>query len=203
MNALQRLCPQSVLLSHGNLITVDKTTKVIEKYLSSVSSESSIPNHLIDLSNIKRDGSKKVQFESISYSSDETKLGYHPYTNGPLNVSVSLVAKSNCSVGSVAVIIFDRYGTKLVNADTLSYGDPIPLNAGKNNLKLRIEQLHLNPGLYTIGLWVADPPVEVYDHIPSAALFEVVETESENIRVQDDGLVPARFQIIRDSKKAS
>ena len=108
---------------------------------------------------------------------------------------MNLVAQSACSVGSVAVVIFDRYGTKLINADSLSYGKSINLRAGLNVLKLRMNQLHLNPGMYTIGLWAADPPSEVHDYVPSAALFEVVETETENIRVRADGLVPVDFYI--------
>jgi lipopolysaccharide transport system ATP-binding protein len=104
-------------------------------------------------------------------------------------------AQSACSVGSVAVLISDRYGTKLVNADTLSYGQAIDLRKGKNTLKLRMHELHLNPGMYTIGLWAADPPSEVHDYIPSAVLFEVVETEKEHIRVRGDGLVPVKFSL--------
>ena len=196
MNALQRLCPQSILLNRGRLVTQDKTSKVIEQYLSSVSNEASGPNSLIELSDQKRDGTGKILFESISYKSDNMSLAYHPFTNGPLDITVNIMSRTACEVGSIAVIIFDRYGTKLINADTLSNGRAIPLREGKNTIRFRMEQLHLNPGTYTFGLWVADPPIEVYDYIPSAALFEVVETEKEKIRVQDDGLVPVKFQIL-------
>jgi homopolymeric O-antigen transport system ATP-binding protein len=195
MNALQRLCPQSVLLSHGKLVAQDKTSKIIEQYLTAVSSESIGPNQRIDLSAQKRDGTGKVQFESVSYAGDDPSLRYYPYTDGPLNISLTLLAKTACAVGSVAVVIFDRYGTKLVNADTLSYGRSINLRQGANQLRLRMDQLHLNPGMYTIGLWVADPPGEIHDYIPSAVLFEVVEIEKENIRVGADGLIPVKFSI--------
>ncbi len=195
MNALQRLCPQSILLSHGKLIAQDKTSNIIEQYLAAVSSESVGPNQVIDLSDQKRDGTGKVKFESICYSGDEASLRYYPYTNGPLDITVDLVAHSSCSVGSVAVVIFDRYGTKLVNADTLSYGESVDLQKGRNTLKFRLDQLHLNPGMYTIGLWAADPPSEIHDYIPSAVLFEVVETEKENIRVRADGIVPVTFSL--------
>src|SRR5215216_1390413 len=198
MNALQRLCPQSILLNHGRLKAQDMTENVIEQYLSVVSSESSGPNSIIDLTNQNRNekGTGKIKFESVSYMGDNPSLGYHPYTSGPLEVTMSLLAQANCIVGSVAVIIFDRYGTKLVNADTMSYGQPIELHQGANTLKIRIDQLHLNPGLYTIGLWVADPPSEVYDHVPSAAMFEVIELEKENIRVKADGLIPVKFSVV-------
>jgi lipopolysaccharide transport system ATP-binding protein len=195
MNALQRLCPQSILLNKGRLVTQDGTSNVIEQYLSAVSSSTSGPNQIIDLSKQSRDGTGKVLFESVCYSGERSSLNYHPYTNGPLDVSMELNAKSACSVGSVAVVISDRYGTKLINADTLSFGDPIFLREGRNTLNLKINQLHLNPGVYTLSLWVANPPGEVHDYISSAALFEVVETESKNIRVNADGLVPVDFRI--------
>jgi lipopolysaccharide transport system ATP-binding protein len=195
MNALQRLCPRSILLDHGRLLAQDDTSRIIEQYLATASSESTGPNSLINISDQKHDGTGKVRFESITYSSNNPSLAYHPYTNGPFEVSVNLISKSACSVGSLAVVIFDRYGTKLVNADALSFGKPITLREGMNSIKFRMDQLHLNPGMYTIGLWAADPPIEVYDHVPSAALFEVVETEKEKIRVQSDGLVPVKFQI--------
>ena len=196
MNALQRLCPQSILLNHGHLVTQDNTNKVLEQYLSTVSSEISGPNSLIDLSKHKRDGTGEVLFEAVLYKGDKSSLAHHPYTNGPLDVMVNLVSKSAFTVGSIAIVIFDRYGTKLVNADSLSYGKNISLKKGLNTITFRMDQLHLNPGMYTIGLWVANPPIEVYDYIPSAAIFEVVETEKEKIRVQSDGLVPVNFQIV-------
>lgn len=196
MNALQRLCPRSILLDHGRLLVQDDTSKVIEQYLATASSHTVGPNSRIDLTGQRREGTGMVRFTSVSYTGDDPAVMYYPHTNGAMEVSLDLFSKENRSVGSIAVIIFDRYGTKLVNADTLSLGKAIELREGKNIVKLRIDQVHLNPGLYTIGLWVADPPLDVYDYIPSAVLVEVVETEKEKIRVQADGLVPVKFQIM-------
>jgi energy-coupling factor transporter ATP-binding protein EcfA2 len=196
MNAFQRLCPHSILMDHGRLVTMDKTTKVVEQYLTRLSSESTGPNQLIYISDQKRDGTGKVRFESITYSSNNPTLACQPYTNGPFEVSVNLNSKTTCTVGSLAVVIYDRYGTKLVNADTLSFGKPFALKAGRNSIKFQMDQLHLNPGMYMIGLWAADPPIEVHDHVTSAALFEVVEIEKDKIRVQSDGLVPVKFKVL-------
>lgn len=197
MNALQRLCPRSILLDHGRLLAQDDTSRIIEQYLAVASTKSAGPNSWIDLTEQKRDGMGTIRFTSASYSGDDPALRYYPYTHGAMEVSMKLFSKSKKSVGSLAVIIFDRYGTKLVNADTLSFGKSIDLQEGENTVKLKIDQLHLNPGLYTLGLWVADPPLEIYDYIPSAALFEVVETQKENIRVQADGLIPVKFSLMK------
>jgi len=161
-----------------------------------VTLESTGPNCLIDLTEQTREGTGKVYFESLMYTSDNPSLGNHAYTNGSLEITVTLMANVVCSVGSMSVIIFDRYGTKLVNADTLSHGKPISLHEGRNTVVIKMDQLHLNPGIYTIGLWAADPPIEIYDYISSASLIEVIESEKENIRAQSDGLVPVKFQVI-------
>jgi lipopolysaccharide transport system ATP-binding protein len=106
------------------------------------------------------------------------------------------VADAPRTVGSLAVTLYDRYGTKLVNADTMALGAPLQLQAGHNRVQLRIDQLHLNPGLYNLGLWVADPPSEVHDAVSTAMMLEVVETETQRIRVQEDGVVPCRFELL-------
>jgi lipopolysaccharide transport system ATP-binding protein len=194
MNALQRLCPQSVLLDHGRLITKDVTGKVIEQYLATASSESAGPETWLDLAAHDRKGSGKVRFDAISYTSRDPMVGCNAYTDGPLEFSVKLSAETDKEVGSIAVTVYDRYGTSLVNADTLSHGHPISLKSGENHLRVQIEKLHLNPGIYTVGLWAADPPNEIYDEIRAACLMEVIETEKEKIRVQSDGLVAVKFK---------
>lgn len=195
MNALQRLCPSSLLLDHGQLVAQGPTSSVIEQYLSTAASKSEGPNRKIDLSEHKREGNGEVRFAAVSYTSNDPAVSDFPRTNGTLDVSLTLVSKANRSVGSIAVVIFDRYGTKLVNADTMALGSPVDLREGENQIELRIDQLHLNPGLYTLGLWAADPPVEIYDYISAALLIEVVETENEKIRVGADGLVPVAFRL--------
>jgi lipopolysaccharide transport system ATP-binding protein len=199
MNALQRLCPSSILLSRGQLMAQGATPEVVELYLSSSISEKTGPNDWINLSSQSREGTGKVKFSSISYSSQNQSAGFQPYTNGPLEISLDIVSNESRDVGSIAVTFYDRYSTKLVNVDTLALSKPIALREGHNFVRLRIEKLYLNPNLYNLGLWVADPPSEVYDSIPSAILLEVVELESEKVRVQADGLVPAVFEVLEVS----
>ena len=173
MNALQRLCPKSILLDHGRLIAQGTTSKVIEQYLSVSSTKSVGPQQWIEINSHSREGSGRVKFISFCYSSDNKLLRYYPYSNGPLEFSIRLFSDMDRSVGSVAVTIFDRYGTKLVNVDTLSLGEPIQMRGGENKITLKIDELYLNPGIYNISLWAANPPGEIYDQISSVAMFEV------------------------------
>jgi ABC-type polysaccharide/polyol phosphate transport system ATPase subunit len=196
MNALQRLCTKSMLLNRGQLVNQGETAEMVELYLSAASTEATAPGEAIDVSKANRDGTGKVRFEHISYTSLNPATGYQPFTHGPLEFSLDLISDQARAVSSVAVILFDRYGTKLINADTMALGEPISFRKGHNTIKLKIDDVSLNPGIYTVGLWVADPPSEVYDYIASAFLLEVVELESEKIRVQSDGLVPCNFKLL-------
>ncbi|MCB0171163.1 MAG: ATP-binding cassette domain-containing protein [Anaerolineae bacterium] len=196
MNALQRLCPKSIWLKNGKLIEQGDTANIIERYLSANLSSQTAPEKWIELSGTSRQGSGKVQFAAISYSSRNTATGCLPFPSGPLEFSLDLVAESAQTIGSMAVTISDRYGTKLVNADTLTLGEPLSLQQGHNSINLKIEELYLNPGIYTVGLWAADPPSEVYDHITTAIRIEVVETEKQKLRVQQDGAVVCNFKLV-------
>jgi lipopolysaccharide transport system ATP-binding protein len=196
MNALQRLCPKSILLNQGQLVMQGDTVEVIEHYLSSNSSFTTKPSEWIDVSDLHRDGTGKVKFNSVSYSSLNEATGYQPHSNGPLEFSLDIVSDAPRAVGSISTALYDRYGTKLVNMDTLALGEAIPLQKGHNTIRLKIKELHLNPDIYTLGLWIADPPSEVFDSIPSAIKIEVVELESQKIRVQADGAVTCNFELV-------
>jgi lipopolysaccharide transport system ATP-binding protein len=202
MNAVQRLCSKCMLLEHGRLVAFGETPAIVRRYLET-GAMAHRPGDWIDLAGASREGSRKVHFAAFSYSSLDPATANRPYPHGPLEISVDLVSDAPRSIGSVAVTLRDRYGTKLVNADSLALGQTIALSPGHNTLCIRIDELYLNPGAYVLGLWAADPPAEVHDRIDSAAVIEVVERESERIRVEGDGLVPCRFRVeqARDQRR--
>ena len=74
----------------------------------------------------------------------------------------------------MSIILFDRLGTKLVNADTIIQGKSIALRGGRNEVCLRLEQVHLTPGVYTLGLFLAHHRL-IFDFVQSAAQIEVVQ----------------------------
>jgi lipopolysaccharide transport system ATP-binding protein len=121
--------------------------------------------------------------------------GGRPYANGLLQFSLDIFAQSDKTVDSLAVTLYDQYGTKLINADTLALGEALHFNQGSNIIDLTIKELNLNPGIYTLGLWIANPPSQVFDSLPSTIRVEVVEHEPGQIRVPSDGLVTCRFEL--------
>jgi hypothetical protein len=139
-----------------------------------------------------------VRVASIHYSSGHDAVGFNPYPMGPLELTLRLSSDSARPLGSLAIILYDRSGTKLVNADTLSLGQAISLRPGHNTVRLRISALYLNPGEYVLGWWLANPPGKVYDFAESALTLEVVDIEANRLgtRPRSDGVVACQFELL-------
>jgi hypothetical protein len=105
------------------------------------------------------------------------------------------------SVGSVAVSLRDLTGIRLVNADTVLIDRAIPLRKGRNVVCLRIESLYLNPGVYKLGLWLADPTTAhttntAYDYIESAFEIEVTKLGAEGNGLNPNSVVTCDFDVV-------
>jgi hypothetical protein len=94
------------------------------------------------------------------------------------------------------LIIFDKSGFKLVNADTLGIGIVLNLKEGINRVQLRIENLHLNPGRYILGLWLNDNG-EILDYIENVTEIEIESRFSIGFGTtpEDNGAINCKFNI--------
>ncbi len=194
LNAIQRLCPYSILMQQGQIGAYQDTSQVIVRYLRDGSSATS-PEVPIDLLSTRgRRGSGQARFVSMLYSSGEPKADCQFYSNGPADFQLCIASNAARNVTSLAVTFYDRYGTKLVNADTVSLGQPVVLSQGENQVRLHLDHLYLKPGTYVVGLWLANMG-EALDWIESACEVEVIglETRGEGTPVKLDGVVTCTF----------
>ena len=124
--------------------------------------------------------------------------GFHPYPMGPLEVNLAIESDAARPVGSVAVALYDEFGTKLLNGHTGLAGHTVMLQRGRNVIRTRIAAVPLNPGVYVLGLWLADPIGEVFDQVDSAFTIEVVDLQTGDLglRVSNDGIIPCQFEIL-------
>jgi len=199
LEAVQRLCSRCLLLENGSVVLDGTSTAVISAYLSSVSARAR-PNRFIDLSQAERLGTGQARFTEVQYGSDREEIGFQPYTNGPLDVWLAIHSDAARSVGSLAVTIYNQLGTKLVNADTHEVGGSVTLTAGLNRLRLRIGRLNLNPGMYRLGLWLADPIGShslrtAYDFIEWAFDIDVVGYGTPGPGFSSEGAVACDFTV--------
>lgn len=198
MNAVQRLCSRGVFLEEGRVVRNGPAGEIVAAYLSACSSRSAGSGVWIDLADAQRFGTADAQFLTVRYGSDLEAGGFQPYPEGPIEFTMVVEAKAPATLGSVAVTFYTPEGTKLVNADTISLGRQIELSRGRNEVQLRINRLHLNPGSYILGLYLADPLGVVVDHIQSAFEITVADIETQKLgqRPVADGLVSCDFELV-------
>ena len=200
MNAIQRLCPRSMLLERGRLAALGDTASILRRYLPE-SRRGESPVSQIDVSHISRRGTKEAQVMSVWYSSDDQAVNLHPYPRGPLEFKLEIFSDSPRRLGSLAVSLYDKNGTKLVNADTVLLGQTIHLRQGHNTMRIRISELCLNPGEYVVGWWLANPMGKVYDFVDTGFNIEVMDKEASRLgaRPAYDGAVTCQFQVFEES----
>jgi ABC-type polysaccharide/polyol phosphate transport system ATPase subunit len=197
MDAVQRLCDRAVLLERGRLVAVGPTSEIVTQYLARASTPSSA-GAWVDLSGVERTGSGLARVVRARHWSDEDAAGGQPFPDAPLTVAMAVQVTAPCVIPSLAVTIYDLQGTKLVNADTVALGRTIRLEPGTHRLTVRIPELHLNPGVYQMGFWIAGPLGVVYDYIPSGCEVEVVAIQSPGLGMSptDDGIVTCGLEVL-------
>ena len=195
MDAIRRLCSRTVLLDGGRVVVDSDSTNAISRYLLR-DSDDCAPNQWIDLSRARRIGTGEIRFLEARYTSFNAALGYRAYPGGPVEFGLALEAAVAQSVESLAVAICDQAGTRLINADTIEHGQVLRLDPGRNEVTLRITAVHLTPGAYVIGLWLADSVGSPFDYVEVAFAIEVVEHESKAFGSTpvSNGLVPCSFE---------
>ena len=202
MDAIQRLCSRCLFMENGQLTAMGDTATVVARYLSNHDYKAQ-PNEWIHVAQVSRRGTGQARFVAARYSSLNEAVGFHPYSNGPVEILLAIESDSARTVGSLAVTFYSLSGTKLVNADTSSIGREVTLREGRNLIKIVIQKLHLNPGPYLVGLWLANPISAKkiggeYDHIQSAFEVAVVHHSSGSLGLRStaDGVVTCQFDVL-------
>jgi lipopolysaccharide transport system ATP-binding protein len=177
MSVVQRLCDRSLLIEGGRLVDYGPTASVIGRYLRDQRTLATA-EQWIDVSAATRRGTGEARFLAVRYTSGNEEAGLQPYPDGPLEVELEMEARQPISVPSFGIVLADRNGTKLVNADILVHGQELRLEEGRNRVRLRIDAVHLNPGVYDVTLWAGDTVSVGYDLVEPAFQLEVVHVAS-------------------------
>ena len=198
VDAIQRLCPECVLLDHGRIAAQGPTAAVVQQYLSTVSGEMA-SQEWVDLTTRRRSGSGEARFLSARISAVGPGVAGRPCPEGPLELTLVIESDAARTIGSMAVTIETLSGTKLIEADIMSLGESLTLSAGANTVYFRISSLPLNPGVYSVRLWIGYTARTGFDHVPSAFQIEVVRPPVASVPfTATGGVVPCRFAVAQD-----
>ena len=196
LSAIQRMCPRSVLLQGGRLTADGGTSEVLRQYLADTPGAARA-REWIDLSSAPRTGTGQVVIQAVRYEAGNRELGFEPTPDGPLDLSLVLFADGPRTLESVGVSLHDQQGVRLVGIDTRSLGVVTPVERGRNVVSLRIESLHLSPGVYQVAVWAAGLQARrVYDRVESAFTLQVMDPQARP--PGQTGLVTCRFHVVAE-----
>jgi lipopolysaccharide transport system ATP-binding protein len=195
MAAVRRLCSRCVLLEKGRVVAVGTTEDVVAHYPGTAANLLR-PGVAHDLSTARRTcGSGEARFTAVLCRGSEEGVALVP--GGPLELELGIHAETRLTVDSLGVCLTDPSGLRLINADTISLGKNFVLQPGENQVALRIECLHLNPGTYGVNLTLARRPATIFDQVELATDIEIIEP-SDRLPVAPggDGVVPCEFRLL-------
>lgn len=193
LQAVQRLCSQSLILHGGRLVDFGETNAMISRYLADFSSDSSA-GAWIPVAGIARKHEGGVTFSSLRYGAGDDYTA--PASRRAFRVECQIESATDTIVRSIAVILFDRFGAKLINADSAAYGREFRLRKGTNVFRVDFPRLGLSPGTYSLGLWVARGSRDTVglDYIENAAWFDVIDPETPFVAgAVDEGIVATEY----------
>jgi lipopolysaccharide transport system ATP-binding protein len=207
IEAVQRLCGRCLLLDQGRVRLFADTPRVVAEYLS-CNLPVAAPGTWIDMAGAAREGTGEARFSQVRFTSHHPEASGQPYSSGPVEFELTLDVGTRIRARSVAVSFYDDAGRLLVNADTGEFGTHLDLPEGRTTVRLRIEQLHLRPGIYSLGFWLARHAgddvtgSDIIDFIEKALEVEVVAIHghAHSPRFRWSGVVPCNFELLEVSQ---
>ena len=198
MDAIQRLCGRALLMESGRLAADGDSREITSLYLAR-SSPHTAPGEHIDLLDAQRRGSGEARFVEANYRNPRGGATSHAVPDGPLEFDLVIDARTAVSVESLAVIIYDATGVKLLNADSITLGETIALDAGRNTVRVALDAVHLLPGQYVVGLYMADHSGSPFDYIHRAFEIELLPSAAPSLgrTPPRNGYVTCRFSARR------
>ena len=197
MDAVQRLCSRCVLLEHGRVAALGPAGEVVREYLSRETAHTG-PGERVDVSRHPRRGTGEARFVAARYTGGGGGPGGGVVSGGGVQVTLTVESRTRQKVDSLAVTFHAPNGTRLVNADTAARGRPLHLREGSNEVLLTIEALHLEPGLYPVGLSLATNGTRtMLDHVDAGFELRVEEAGSLGFGATPvhRGFVPCEFDV--------
>ena len=197
LDVVNRLCKRAIWLDRGRVVAAGPASEVVGAYLSGAGLVAA-PGTQIDLSSAGRSGSGDARFTRMSVCGE---AGGPVHSGGPMRVEMRIHSAERMTVDAVAVTLYDLTGFKLVNADTVSLGQAVELNAGETAVRFDLHAVHLNPGRYRLGLWLARHPHGPLDYLETAAEVEVFSDPRQALgpRPRDDGALRCEFDVTTKS----
>ena len=172
MEAIARLCTKCFYLAGGQLQMTGAPAEAIKAY----SEHSKQISADVDLTKLPRafEGTPDAQLLRLRSLQNGQAAWCFEYGT-PLEFSLDFSVSKSIDEPEIGYQIFSITGVQLASTTTFQAHRVERLSPGKYRLKIKIEDLLLNPGTYTLGFSIAVSERNV-DNVPGAAQIEILPT---------------------------
>lgn len=180
MASIMSVTSKCLLLSEGRVEEDGPSEEVVRTYQTSFLGESLGQT---DLLHVERYGNGKARFSSIYMQALDQQGGVLPYaeTGCDIEFEVGIQARSDIKNTTVALIVYDELGNRIIDINTLIKGGSLSLEANQQTtVKFILKNVRLKPDVYTVGLWLGILNVADIDGVRYATSFKV-EAKKEDI----------------------
>lgn len=181
MASVLELSTKCLLLSEGRIVGYGTPKDLVSLYQSSVAGSSFGRS---DLTTAEHYGTGDVRFEEIQLTCFDIdgEIVDYPVTGCDLEILVTFRARRAVANATVAIIIYDDLGNRIVDVNTLIRGDSVSLDEGKRATgRFRLKNLLLKPDTYTVALWIGVLNLADFDGVRYATMFRM-EARRDDIR---------------------
>lgn len=155
LSIAETLCDRAILLERGRIVADGPVRSVVQKYLSGTAptrgglGETVLPAPLDDSRSAHVASILAVARMPDGRADDSMRSGHD------LELTIRIVARENLSNVTVALVVYDSSGYRLIDVNTEIAGYAVTLAKGKTtNVVFALKRLDLRPGQYVLGTWI-------------------------------------------------
>jgi len=169
MGAIQMLCPNSLLIRNGELVSSGPSAKIVSEYLNIFSSHD---NEQFNPENPARSGNKSIILTGgriIDYTGSSTTS---VVAGQPIVFEFDYQNKCGAKNTGISLTIFDSFGIAITNVDTSFTLGEIRNLGKKGHFRCVINRNPFPLGDYRVAIAIQNSEA-IADHIPNALSFTV------------------------------
>ena len=152
MGSVKQLCPKSILLKKGELIDFNKTSDIINQYLTGSNVEELYEVNLSEEGAYDRKikASSLISFHSIKIKGESNKLKMFC----PLDFELEINSKVENQNFEIGLNIKDTSGNVIVQCVSNWENFDVKSKVGLNKIILNIPEVRMYPGKYVVDVWI-------------------------------------------------
>jgi lipopolysaccharide transport system ATP-binding protein len=180
LGALVQLCPRTLLLRNGKVVSLGKTETAVAEYMS----EDSSGTLDVSLDPMRKPDSALVLRRCHITAFDGSSVRGIDVAGG-FKIKLEVLARREVVDADVSIRVSNDLGTALFTSSISDYmGALVRMGPGKHSYEVEVPRRLLAPGRYFLHVGIHRPNIEILDSHDGIVNFVVEESGSEMWRYQ-------------------